>query len=155
MKKSELVGGFFWFILGIILCIESIRLDLGAFGFPGPGFMPFLLGVFIGLLGLIHMFTFILNRLGEEKELNAEKIWMKENLKRVPFISLTIIGYALLLELLGFLLTTFIFLFFLFKFNEPRKWVMPLVMSGVTAILSYFVFLVFLKCPFPRGIFRF
>ena len=71
MEKPNLVGGGLGFVLGIIVCIESIKLKLWQFNMPGAGFMPFLTGVFIGLSGLILVFTCILKRLGEKEGLNS------------------------------------------------------------------------------------
>jgi hypothetical protein len=56
---------------------------------------------------------------------------------------------------LGFLLATFFFLFALFKFVEPKKWLMPFSLSLTSVILSHLVFNVWLRCQFPRGILRF
>jgi hypothetical protein len=64
-------------------------------------------------------------------------------------------AYGFLLELVGFLVTTFLFLLFLFKVPEPKGWAIPLVISGVAVIASYFIFAVWLKSAFPKGIFGF
>ncbi len=158
MKRFDLVGGFIWLILGIGVCIGSIELGLGVLQKPGPGFLPFLSGVLLGLFGLIIIFPLILRNLRKEKELNAKKVWGKENWKSLfPTLLafLALFGYLLFLNILGFILTAFLFLFFLFKLKEPKKWVMPLILSGVTVILSYLLFSVWLMCQFPKGIFGF
>jgi putative tricarboxylic transport membrane protein len=64
-------------------------------------------------------------------------------------------GYIVLLEPLGFLLTTFLCLLPLFKLSEPERWVRPLVLSCSIAILSYLVFSVWLQCQLPKGLLRF
>lgn len=155
MKRVETVSGLIFFILGMILCIGSFKLNLGYFRKPGPGFMPFLSGAFLGLLGLILMFSSILKRLSEEEELNRKKIWVKDNWKRILFYLSALFGYGLVLNLLGFLITTFVFLFFLFKLTEPKKYMMPLVLSVGSVIVSYLIFWVWLRSPLPRGIFGF
>jgi len=160
MKKHDLLGGLIWLILGIGLCIESIKLKLisGGFHIPGPGFMPFLAGVLLGILGFILIFSSASKGLRKDEEVKDEKILMKKDWKNflIPFLNLLILfAYVLLLEPLGFLFSTFLFLFFLFKLSEPKKWLMPLVLSVSTVILSYLIFSVWLQCQFPRGIFRF
>lgn len=70
MKKHNLIGGLFWFVLGICICIESVKLNLGDFHKPGAGFTPFLAGAFLGIVGLILTLYTISKRL-EEEEVNS------------------------------------------------------------------------------------
>ena len=145
-----------WMFLGICLCIGSIRLSLGGFSNPGPGFLPFLAGGLLGILGFALIWSNYLRGLKKDEEVT--KILPKDNRKKliIPFLTLLILFvYVLLIELLGFLFSTFIFLFFLFKLTQPQKWVIPLILSIMTVILSHLVFSVWLRCQFPKGIFRF
>lgn len=154
MKKDELVGGLIWFILGISLCIGSIKLKLMVRHSTGPGLMPFLSGASMGVTGLILMLSSIFKTSGEEAELSGDKIWMKENLKSVFLPSVAILGYLIVFEFLGFVVTNFLFLIFLFKLREPKKWLLPLILTICTVSLSYLIFSVWLQCQFPTGIFR-
>jgi putative tricarboxylic transport membrane protein len=117
--------------------------------------MPFITGALLGLFGLILMASSIVKSLRVEGELDDKEIWVKGNWIKVLFTLIALFGYGFLLELLGFLVTTCIFLFFLFKLNEPKRWAMPLVISGITVILSYLFFAIWLKSPFPKGILGF
>jgi hypothetical protein len=54
---------------------------------------------------------------------------------------------------LGFLLPTFLLMFFLFKITAPKKWFAPIVSSLITVFLSYFIFFLWLKIPLPKGVF--
>jgi putative tricarboxylic transport membrane protein len=155
MKKYDRVGGLIWTILGILLCIGSVQLRLGNFNKPGPGFIPFLSGAFLILFGLILTLVTFLKESGEEEKTRNEKIWVKENWKRIFYPLFALFGYILLLDHVGFLITTFLFLFFLFKLTVPKRWTMPLILSGGTVILSYLIFSVWLKCQFPKGILNF
>jgi putative tricarboxylic transport membrane protein len=156
MKKRVRLDGLVWLMLGIGLCIGSVKLKLGGFHTPGPGFMPFLSGALLGIFGLILIFPTARSGEGEEaKEKETSVIW---NWKKLisPFLTLLILFlYLLLLEPLGFILTTFICLFFLFKLSEPRKWMRPVILSVCTSITSYLVFSVWLQCQFPRGLIKF
>lgn len=155
MKKYDRVGGLVWFFLGIALCIGSIKLRLGDLHKPGPGFMPFLAGSLLVLLGLILTLSATLNRSAEKNEIRGRKLWVKENWKNILFTLLILFSYLLLLNLLGFIITTFLFFFFLVKLQAPKRWLMPLAFSGITVFLSHLIFSVWLRCPFPIGIFRF
>ena len=149
MKKSDLICSLIWVALGTTQCIESIRLRLGNLHRPGPGFLPFISGILLGVFGLVLVFSSISRQPRGDEESRGEKVWLKENSKRVLLTLSALFVYALSFEFLGFLIATLLFLFFLFKLNEPKGWVMPLVVSGVTVILSYLIFCVWLKSAFP------
>jgi len=153
MKKNSRLGGLFWLVLGISICIESVKLNLGDLHRPGPGFMPFLAGTLLGALGLILGFSKISN--GLEEKVSSKKIWVKGGDRNIIFPLLALIGYVLLLDLVGFLVTTFIFLLLLFKLAEPKRWFIPLALAGGTVVLSHLIFSVWLQCPFPKGAFKF
>lgn len=149
-------GGLIWLIIGIALCIESVKLNLGEFHSPGPGFIGFMAGILLGILGLIQMASTnskeLPNRRGARE---AGQILVKENMKRLLVNFSILIGYILLLEPLGFLISTFIFFSTLLKLNFPKKWLLPLVISGSAVIFGHFIFRVWLQVPLPRGIFNF
>jgi len=158
MKKCCRLDGLVWVVLGILMCIGAIKLKLGTFRTPGPGFLPFLSGVLLGIFGLIHSFSTTFARLRVRKETENEEPPVVWNWKKLinPFLALLILFiYILLLEPLGFIFTTFICMLFLFKLSEPKKWLKPLILSVSTSILSYLLFSVWLRCQFPRGPIRF
>lgn len=154
LSKSDLWSGLIWILLGVFLCIGSIKLKLGNFHKPGAGFMPFLSGTFMGLLGLILILLALFKR-GEDKGVINKTFWLKENWGKFFITLFILVGYILLFRPLGFILTTFLFLFFLFKLTEPKRWGIPMIYSGVVVILSYLLFSVWLKCQFPKGILNF
>lgn len=150
MKKQNRIGGFIWLLLGALLCIGSVKLNLGNFHKPGPGFIPFLAGAALALLGFILMFMGPNGAKAEEGS-PGKKNWREYEWKNVLFPWLFLFGYLLLLQPLGFLLTSFLFLFGLFKLTKPKSWLEPVIFSGATVVLSYFVFSVWLRCQFPKG----
>ncbi len=80
-------------------------------------------------------------------------VWSKETLwKNLIFTSLALIAYALIMEKAGYLLTTFVFILFLFKTIEPQKWSLSILGAIITVFLSYIIFNVWLQCQFPDGI---
>lgn len=153
MRKRSRVGGLFWLILGLGISIESFKLNLGNLRKPGPGFLPLLAGLVLGLLGAILIIS---NYPEESKEERMRaNIWEKQNWRLFLFTLCALFGYVFLLKLLGFLLTTFIFLFLLYKLTEPKHWLLPLILSGGIVSLSYLIFCIWLQCQFPKGIFKF
>jgi len=158
MKKDDQIGGLIWLVLGIGLSLTSFQLRIGGFHNPGPGFLPFIAGVLLTISGLVLFLSRGSGESGAGGVTEGKKAFITKVSRRfsIPFFTLLILlVYILLLEPLGFLLATFFFLFCLFKFVEPRKWVTPLVLSLISVIVSHFVFSVWLRCQFPRGILGF
>ena len=157
MKGRVPIDGLFWVFLAIAICIGSVQLKLGDFRVPGPGFLPFLSGVCLGVFGLVLTFSGVFATSSESGG-SREKTRTNGHWKKFvnPLITLCILlAYLLFLEPLGFILTTFICLLFWFKLSEPKKWLMPFILSIATSVLSYLLFSVWLQCQFPRGLIRF
>ncbi len=136
------------------MCIGSVKLRLGDIHKPGAGFMPFLAGSFLILFGLILLISTVSKGLEEEKK-KGEEAWGSVSWKSLFFTLLALFAYAFLLEPLGFYITTFIFLFFLFKLTEPKRWLMPVALSLISVIFSYLIFSTWLRVQFPSGILGF
>jgi putative tricarboxylic transport membrane protein len=155
MKTNERVFGLIWIILGAVFCFGATKLSFGNFRKPGPGFLPFFAGAILSLLGLILFFLpTVRKEVSKREEPAGEKLWRGKNWKNVLFTLLSLFGYLISIEPLGFLLTSFLFLFFLFKLMEPRKWFDPFIFSGISVALIYYIFTIWLHCQFPRGIFN-
>lgn len=151
MKKQERIGGLLWLLLGVGVCIGAASMRMGSLHKPGPGFMPLLAGGLLGLFGLILLLT-TFSASGDEKRPRPSKSenWGKRNL--FLFCLVALFGYAFLLEPLGFYTTTGVFLFSLFKLADQRNWVKPLISAGLTVLVSYLLFTVWLKIQFPGGV---
>jgi len=152
-----MMGGVIWLLLGAGFCAGSFNLRIGTLQNPGAGFIPFLVGTLLIGFGLIMSLS---TRWGprarsERKETGNSRTRSFKDFF-IPSVTLLILlGYVLLLESLGFLLSSVIFLFLLFKISDPRKWLLPIALSVTTVIISYLLFSVWLKGQFPRGILGF
>ena len=60
--------------------------------------------------------------------------------------------YALFLNLLGYIITTFVVLFGLFCNPSGRRWAGPLLASFLSVAVTYLIFEVWLKSQLPRGL---
>lgn len=136
---------------GVLLCfglaaiVEARRLAVGEAGQPGPGFFPFWLAV---AFTLVTAALFVLSfRSRQEVESVSEPVrWRPLGL---TFLSL--LGYALALEPLGFLLATFLLMLVLFRSVEPLGWPAAVGGSLATSLLAYALFKVWLQVQLPAG----
>jgi hypothetical protein len=69
----------------------------------------------------------------------------------LALVVVAIFGYSLLLKPLGFLLTTLLFSFVVFKFSDPKGKYRPFAASLIATFLSFFFFRIWLGIPFPVG----
>ncbi len=150
-KTSRQIEGLVWAGLGLAICIGSFHLGMGTLQSPGAGFASFLGGVLLGAFGLILT---VYSRWEKSSLMGPPpaRTFSSEKLKQ-PLLALVVLfSYPLLLKVFGFILSTFLFLFFLFKAMEPRKW-FPLVLISLGGSLAcYLVFQVWLRVSFPKGI---
>ena len=141
------------FLLGTVFFIESLRLGLGRAGHPGAGFMPFFVGIGLCFLGF---YSLIKRSLGDPKE--GERVRVKffgHSIFRVIATVIAMSAYVILLPWLGFLISSFMLLVFLFKTGGVRKWTTILGAALLTVCISYWLFSLSLNVRLPRGIWRF
>jgi putative tricarboxylic transport membrane protein len=75
------------------------------------------------------------------------------NWHRSLVISLITLGFILLLEGLGFFITSFLLLFLIFRYVERLSWGKAIIIPVLTLSITYLLFNVFLKSTLPKGIF--
>lgn len=86
----------------------------------------------------------------------VEESWyVKARWKKLVLILVILLSYAFLLEKLGYVLSTFLLLFFLFRFVEAQRWLVTIAGSLMVSLVSYGVFDKWLKMQLPKGIWGF
>lgn len=131
--------------LGLYVILTARTFPEGTGGVLGPGFFPILLGILLIGLSALQLFN-------TRKEKAVATAFLTESTKRVLFACLIIIGYMAGIAILGFLISTPLFLFGIMWFFSVRKWSTLLVSSMATTAVLYFVFLKFLSVSLPAGI---
>lgn len=126
--------------------IESVRLRLDDVRDPGPGFVPFFLGLTLAVLSIIA-FLFP----DTEKKMAAFwNDWQKG--RYIIFIFAGLVVYLLLVRTLGFYIDTFLLMTFLLKIFGEKGIKRPLFISLLTVGVTYLLFHKLLFIPFPQGI---
>jgi len=153
MKKKDLIPAFIWMGLGIAVAVISYELQLGTLRNPGPGLMPFLLGILLSLCSVPILIGSLLTIRNKAKQ-GDEGIWSGVEFKRLLLVVFSLVSYAMILEKVGFVIATFFLLIILFKVIGSRKWLFALMTSAIVVLLSYLLFVVFLKVEMPSGLWR-
>jgi putative tricarboxylic transport membrane protein len=147
MEKINRVTAVIMFFFSLGICIESIRLSLGKFQHPGPGFFPFLFGTIIGVSSVV---LFLKNRMKGEK---TARFWEAEaNRNGLFLVIFGLVAYALLFETLGFLVSSVLFFTFIGRFLTHKKWIITIPLAIFISIVAYLIFQTWLHAQLPRGI---
>ena len=152
-KKIE---GFFWLGLGAIVCLLSRRVGLGSFSEPGSGFIAFIVGLFLAVLGLIVLSSDVFRKKPTGTGTLPVRPFQGAPLSLLLSTVGVLIGYGLFLEKLGYILTTFLVmgaLFYFFHERGKRRLGLSAFAAFATTGVTYLVFEVWLHSQLPRGIF--
>ncbi|HSR11865.1 MAG TPA: tripartite tricarboxylate transporter TctB family protein [Thermodesulfobacteriota bacterium] len=148
-NKRDIIPALLWIAIGLGVMIVSYRLSLGTLHSPGPGMLPFILGSLLLVISLPILIHSIPASAGK----GEPGIWSGIEKKNVVIIVAALIAYALFLEKAGFLLTAFLFLLVLFWVFDPRRWILALGVSLLTAAVTYTLFVLILQVELPPGLF--
>jgi putative tricarboxylic transport membrane protein len=152
MKRHDRISSLTLLFLAICICIGSSRYPLGSWHDPGPGFLPLITGILLGGLSII---LFIQVQKGDLQR-PKESAYPRHKYKNSIIILGALFGYAVTLEILGFLLCTFLLLVLLFRgVIETQKWLLTIGESAVVSFSAYVLFDLCLKAQLPKGILGF
>jgi hypothetical protein len=96
----------------------------------------------------------ISNFAGRGKIGDKETLQTRKKFQKPIILIIGLSGYIFLLNIFGFILTTFLLIFLMLFIFDPRKWYMHIVIGGIAANLSFLIFCKWLQVPLPTGIFR-
>jgi putative tricarboxylic transport membrane protein len=149
-KDGNLWTSVFLLIFSGGVAIEAYRLGLGGLHSPGPGFMLFGASSLLGLLSLQQFLKFLMAR-----RLAGKNTWVQKHWRRVILVLVSLTIYNVLLNKVGYLLTTFFLLVFLFRILGSRKWVLIVGGAALISLLTYLVFSLGFELYFPKGLIPF
>jgi len=152
MKKADLITGVVLLVLaGYVIYEAWLMPPSGTFG-PGSGFFPFWLGIILTGLSLI----LIVGAVVRPKDPNVVAPFpTRQALFAVTKVLGGLVIFTVVMETIGFISNTFIFVTYLMKVvQRERWWVTLLIAVGTTACL-YIVFQVLLGITLPRNMFGF
>ena len=152
MKTHDRASSLFWLLLAVYVCVQSVRLGIGTPRNPGMGFMTFGSSVLWGIFALILFFKTFLKR---EEPSDTIATPFGSMWKKVVFVVVALVVYATLLTFAGYLISTFLFMTFLFWIVKGTRWWWVLGASFLATVATYYFFSKCLNCQFPEGVFGF
>jgi len=147
MEKNDRYTSLIWAAFGFYIAFEGYQLKIGILSNPESGFLLFWAGIVLSTLSFIlFILTFFSKK--EEKKILWRGLQWPKGIK----LMVSLFVFVLVFRWMGFLLSTFLLLLFLFKGLESQRWRTAFLLSIITIVLCYLIFGVFLETRFPEGI---
>jgi hypothetical protein len=151
MQAHQRIGNIFWLMVGVYVAIKAYLLGLGHLRHPGAGFIFFVTAFLLIVLGVIDLAGSFIRKPEKEQISERHPLWAAFRWRKVLLIVGILSAYIYSFDFLGFFLSTFLLMVLLFKGVEFTKWWIAIVNSLITVLISYGIFKVWLKVPFPVG----
>ena len=150
MQRLDKIGSVVCLVIAGIALWQSFRVPMGNIRQPGPGFLPFWVGMILALLSAVLWFEASSRKPAPEpvRFLSGERKWAY-----VAAAGIALLMYTFLLESLGFVISTFLLLIFLFRVIGKQKWWVGVTGSILVTFFTHLIFKVALKVQLPRGLF--
>jgi putative tricarboxylic transport membrane protein len=149
MKRTDTVISIILLALTVGTLIEISKLPIGNFLFPQAGFFPLLIAILLGVLALILLGQAIKEK-GKEKGNFLTSLGER---KKVALTVAGLLGFIVLFESLGFLISTFLLMAFLLR-SAGHKWRASIGTAVLSALACYLLFDTLLKATLPEGILK-
>lgn len=128
-------------VIGLGAALNTANLQLWANGEPGAGLFPFLAALLLVCTSL---------GCSLEKTAATESVELPRLLNYCAALGL----FCLMLQLIGFALSAFLFLTTVFRFIERMDWTWSLLLAFAFAFSTWGLFEGLLSVPLPRGAWR-
>lgn len=136
MHRYQQILNVVWIVLGSAVAVYATRLGVWQAGGPASGFMPLAAGALIASLGCLQL---VLERAGAGDR-PAPFFPSQDAARRILAVVAVLIAIALLMERLGFLLTSFLAMTFLLTIVERRSWLSTLSIAAVACGGAWWLF---------------
>jgi putative tricarboxylic transport membrane protein len=150
MKKDEIFSVIVLFLFGAVTTILSLKMDIGTFRNAGTGMFPLFLGVLLMILSSIFLLRiFFQNKKAPVK--SGPIVEIPGSTKQMIFFLGAMVLATLFFNKLGYPLTSFLMMVGLLRILGIKRWGLNILISVVTAVGSYFLFVQWLNIPMPKG----
>jgi hypothetical protein len=153
MKRRLIIEGLVFITLGFVGFIEGIRITVDRdprklYDLLGPGWYMAILGLAMIIVGLIYVLK------NYRKSTLAKKMPAEKAMRgRMLGMILVFIIYVFLMDLFGYMVSSFLFLLAEFRLAGVTSWRTILIVTVVVLASFYLIFVQYCNMPFPRGIF--
>lgn len=149
MRKADRIFGVVGLGLSLWCYLESRKFTYMAQFTPGPGFMPFWVGVTLAILSCYLLYDSF--RREPSRQDDKKILPEKHALYRVGTIMLLLFGVKFSMNILGFPLTLAVFTTAILSILERYSIVKSVAYGIAYAAVTWFIFEYLLTMGFPKG----
>ncbi len=147
-KRSNQILALVWLAVAVVIFIGSKDLKyMDDYG-PGPGFLPFWLGIGFIVLGFVLLVQVTLSH----KETEDVSLPSKHAAWQMFLLMVGFFGFAFICEKVGFMVCVGLLFVFLLVFVERRGWKFSLAISLIFTFAFWAVFELGLQMRLPPGL---
>lgn len=149
MKKYERIVALLLSLAGFwIMFYAWDTLKLGSIHMPDAGFLPFLCGIGLAILGVVRLLTLQWTSAQGNDGPAEKRLW------RRPLLSLALmVLYGWAMETAGYITSTLIFMVAWQQIIERERWLKTMLISLLGTLAMYALFVYLLKVPVPPEFF--
>lgn len=148
MRRTDLITALVLLVFGVAYAVVAVRSypywsETG----PGSGFLPVWLGAAMAVLALLLL-------VGASWAGAAGGNWLPEGrgLARLVVVILATAVFVAVMDVVGMVLGSALFLLGILRFLERYSWPYALGIAVVVAAVNYAIFTYWLQVPFPTSI---
>lgn len=152
MRARIFVEGTLLGVIGLISMIEGVRLIIYknpviSYDPVGPSFYVLLFGLGLMIVGILYIMINYRKPISDKKTVVDKEM----RIRLISSVAACVL-YVILIDLLGYLVATYIFLFIEFKIAGVKVWPQSFIISAIITAFLYFVFIEYCNMIFPKGI---
>ena len=141
--RNDQASGLVLLLLALFIGWQNRSYPLVSLQEPGPGYVPLLLAIFLGITGLLIALR------GTRAQPLRAMAWPEASRAVVILVACAAATYAI--ERLGYRMTVFALLVFFLGVVERKTWYGVLAVAAGFAVISHWLFDTVLRVQLPRG----
>jgi hypothetical protein len=151
MRSADRAAAAALLALGVAFSAGALKYyDYWGANGPGPAFLPFWLGLIMAVLAALLLVQAIrTDDPGEE--------WLPrgDSLRRLVLVLAATIALVALLQVVGMIVGTVLFLIVVVRFLDRHPWPLTIAVALAVAAVNFLVFTYWLRVPLPVGVLGF
>lgn len=158
-RRKEIASSGVLILFSAVFLVYTTRYPLDDWENPGPAVFPLILGAIL----LVLASWLLIRALLAPKEgtpgtaghrIAALQRFLRENRgeANVVVLALMLVLYVLMVQWVGFFVSTLLLVVFVSRLVEKRGWGRPVALAAGVGLFCWLLFEMWLKLSFPRGI---
>ena len=157
-KTKNLICSVGFLLIGAFIYVQASEIKVVMAKDLGSGFFPKVVGVAMILMALLELVLTLVAAKKDPAEAEKTEDTADDDKKGMLLTILCMVGYAALFEPLGFIISSALYLFLqitVLSNQKNRKLPLFAVISLVTSVFIYVVFVYLINMPLPMGLIEF